>query len=183
MCSSDLDSFQRHKLRVYGTWHGLLGRFGSIDVAPIWRVNSGLAYSLTAPIALRTAQLQRNPGYPANDINPAVRETVFFGNRGQYSYKGYGVVDLAVTYGIPVWKSAAPWFKVEIDNALKNEKQIAWDRTVGANAAGPLDANGIPTTYVQGPRFGQATSDSQFPQPYPGQNGGRAIRMALGVRF
>ena len=178
-----LDSFQRHKLRLYGTWHRSLGRLGSVDLAPIWRVNSGLAYSLTAPIGLRTAQLQRNPGYPANDINPSVRETIYFGARGENSYKGSGVVDLAITYGIPAWKSAAPWFKVEVYNAFKNEKQIAWDRTVTANTSGPLDSNGIPTTYVKGPRFGQATSDNQFPQPYPGQNGGRAIRMAFGIRF
>jgi hypothetical protein len=54
---------------------------------------------------------------------------------------------------------------------------------VSANTSGPLDANGIPTTYVQGPRFGQATSDNQFPAPYAGQNGGRAVRMAFGIRF
>lgn len=47
----------------------------------------------------------------------------------------------------------------------------------------PLDPNGIPTGYIKGPRFGQATSDNQFPQPYHGQNGGRAFRMAFGVRF
>jgi hypothetical protein len=48
---------------------------------------------------------------------------------------------------------------------------------------GPKDTNGLPTAYIQGPRFGQATNDNQFPQPYPGQNGGRAFRIAFGVRF
>ena len=51
------------------------------------------------------------------------------------------------------------------------------------NRAGALDANGIPTGYIKGPRFGQATSDTQFPQPYAGQNGGRAMRVAFGARF
>ena len=36
-----LDNYQQHKLRVYGVYTSSLGRFGSLDVAPIWRVNSG----------------------------------------------------------------------------------------------------------------------------------------------
>ena len=178
-----LDSFQRHKLRAYGVYTQQMGRFGSVDLSPIWRVNSGRAYSLTAGMAVPAAQLARNPGYPANDINPSVRETVFFGDRGAYSFKGYGVVDVAATYAVPVWKSASPWFKLEMYNLLNNQKQIAWDKTVTVNRAGPVDANGIPLDYVKGPRFGQATSDTNFPQPYAGQNGGRAIRIAFGARF
>ncbi len=181
-----LDSFQRHKMRAYGTYTQSMGRFGSVDLSPIWRVNSGRVFSLTATTPVPAAQLARNPGYPTNDVNPAVRETVFFGDRGQYFFKGYGVMDFAASYAIPVWKSAAPWFKVEIYNALNNQKQIAWDKTISitaANRAGALDANGIPLTYTQGPRFGQATSDTMFPQPYAGQNGGRAVRIAFGARF
>ena len=186
MPSGHLDSFQRHKMRAYGTYTQPMGRFGSVDLSPIWRVNSGRSYSLTATTPIPAAQLARNPGYPTNDINPAVRETVFFGDRGQYFFKGYGVMDFAATYAIPVWKSAAPWFKVEIYNALNNQKQIAWDKTISitaANRAGALDANGIPLAYTQGPRFGTATSDTMFPQPYAGQNGGRAMRIAFGARF
>jgi len=178
-----LDSFQRHKMRAYGVYTQSMGRFGSVDLSPIWRVNSGRVYSLTATLPVPAAQLARNPGYPTNDINPSVRETVFFGDRGAYSFKGYGIVDLAATYAIPVWKSASPWFKVEIYNMLNNQKQIAWDKTVTANRAGALDANGIPVDYIKGARFGQATNDNQFPQPYAGQNGGRAMRIAFGARF
>ena len=181
-----LDSFQRHKMRAYGTYTQSMGRFGSVDLSPIWRVNSGRAYSLTATTPIPAVQLARNPGYPANDINPAVRETVFFGDRGAYFFKGYGLVDLAATYAIPVWKSASPWFKVEIYNVLNNQKQIAWDKTISitaANRAGALDPNGIPLAYTKGARFGQATNDNQFPQPYTGQNGGRAMRIAFGARF
>ena len=178
-----LDSFQRHKMRAYGIYTQSMGRFGSVNLSPIWRVNSGRVYSLTATLPVPAAQLARNPGYPVNDINPSVRETIFFGDRGAYSFKGYGVVDLATTYAIPVWKSASPWFKVEIYNLLNNQKQIAWDKTVTANRAGTLDPNGIPVDYIKGARFGQATNDNQFPQPYVGQNGGRAMRIAFGARF
>lgn len=177
------DNYQQHKLRVYGVLMQPLGRFGSLDVSPLWRVNSGTVYSLSAGMPVPQVQLARNPGYPANDINPFVRETVFFGERGANQFKGYGVLDLAVTYRIPVWKSVAPWAKVELYNALNNQKQIAWDRTVSPDPTSALDANGIPTGYIKGPRFGQATTDNQYPQPYLGQNGGRAFRMAFGVRF
>ena len=92
-------------------------------------------------------------------------------------------MDLAVSYNIGAWQAVRPWFKVEIYNLFENQKLIAWDRTVTANAAGPLDANGIPTEYIKGPRYGQGTAGTHYPQAYPGQPGGRAFRMAFGVRF
>ena len=178
-----LDNYQQHKLRVYGIYTTPFGRFGSLDVAPIWRVNSGTVYSHTASLPLTAVQLARNPGYPTVNINPAVRQTVFFGERGENSFKGYGVLDFAATYTVPVWRAVAPWLKLEIYNALNNQKQIAWDRTVSVDQNSARDANGIPTGFVQGPRYGTATSDNQFPQPYLGQNGGRAVRLAFGMRF
>ncbi len=178
-----LDGFQRHKLRVSAVHTLPLGRYGAVDIAPIWRVQSGAAYSLSAGMAVPAVQLARNPGYPANDINPFVRETVFFGERGAQFFKGYGVVDLAATWRVRTWRTLEPWFKLELYNALNNQKQIAWDRTVSVDRTSVLDANGIPTNYLKGPRFGQATNDNQFIQPYPGQNGGRAIRFQFGARF
>ncbi|MBI2185856.1 MAG: TonB-dependent receptor [Acidobacteria bacterium] len=178
-----LDSFQRHKLRVYGVLLQPLGRFGALDVAPLWRVNSGTAYSLTASVPLTAQQLARNPGYPSADVSPFVRQLVFFGERGAHEFKGYGLVDLALTYRVPLWRSVAPWAKVEFYNLFNNQKQIAWDRTVSADPSSARDASGLPTGYLRGPRFGQATADNQFPQPFAGQIGGRAFRMAFGVRF
>ena len=49
--------------------------------------------------------LARNP-VPTVNINPAVRQTIFFEERGGNSFKGYGVVDFAATYTVPVWR---PW--------------------------------------------------------------------------
>ena len=178
-----LDNYQQHKLRIYGNYGQPLGRFGSVDVTPLWRVNSGAVYSLTASVPVTAQMLARNPGYLTSDVSAATRQTVFFGERGAYEYKGYGVMDLATTYNIAVWKSLKPWFKVEIYNLLDNQKQIAWDRTVAVDAASQLDANGLRTGYTQGPRFGQATAGTHFPMPYPGQNGGRAFRIAFGARF
>ena len=104
-----LADYQRHKLRVYGTYTvgSSSGRFGAVDLSPIWRVNSGQVYSLFADgVPLTPIQLARNPGYPANDINASTSERLYFGPRGIGQFKGYGLVDLALTYGVPVWKSA-----------------------------------------------------------------------------
>jgi hypothetical protein len=178
-----LDNFQRHKLRVYATYTQGLGRFGSLDVAPLWRVNSGGVYSLTVSRPVSAQQLANNPGYPSADVSSALRQTVFFGDRGAYEFKGYGVMDLATSYNVPVWKTVKPWVKLEAYNLFNNQKQIAWDRTVTADASSALDANGIPTGYIQGPNFGKATAGTHFVQPYAGQAGGRAVRMAFGLRF
>ena len=178
-----LDNFQRHKLRVYGTYGQSLGRFGSLDVTPLWRVNSGAVYSHTISAATPAALLANNPGYAPSDVSAAVRQTVYFGERGAYSFKGYGVMDLAATYNLAVWRSLRPWFKVEVFNMLSNQKMIAWDRTVTADATSALDANGYRTGFVNGPRYGQATSGVHFPTPYPNQTGGRAFRVAFGARF
>jgi hypothetical protein len=178
-----LDNYQRHKLRLFATYAQPLGRFGSIDVAPLWRVNSGAVYSLTVSRPVTAQQLAANPGYPTTDISASTRQTIFFGDRGAYEFKGYGVMDLATSYNVPVWKTVRPWVKMEVYNLFNNQKQIGWDKTVSADAASVLDANGIATGYVEGPKFGQATSGAHYPQPYLGQNGGRAIKMAMGLRF
>jgi hypothetical protein len=178
-----LDNYQQHKLRVATIYQQPLGRFGSVDVVPLWRVNSGGVYSLTSAIRVPAVQLARNPGYPATDINPATRETVYFGDRGGYDFKGYGVMDLATSYNLAVWKSARPWVKLEVYNLFNNQKQIAWDKTVAVDPASARDANGIPTGYIEGAQFGRATNGNQFPQPYLGQNGGRALKIAFGTRF
>ena len=180
-----LADYQRHKLRLYGTYSiGGNGPLGSLDITPMWRVNSGQVYSIYADgVPLTPIQLARNPGYPANDINASTAERLYFGPRGVGNFKGYGVLDLALGYGVPVWKSAKPWIKLEFYNVLNNQTQIAWDKTVTPDNNGPKDANGLPLNYIQGPRFGEATNDNQYPQPIPGQNGGRLFRMALGMRF
>ena len=178
-----LDNYQQHKLRIYGTYGQSLGRFGSVDVTPLWRVNSGGVYNLSVSRPVSAEQLARNPGYPTSDLRASTRQTVFFGDRGGYDFAGYGVMDLATSYNIAVWKTLKPWVKLEVYNLFNNQKLIQWDRTVSADATSALDANGIPTGYVQGPKYGQGTAGTHYPQPYLGQAGGRAIRAAFGIRF
>ena len=94
-----LDDFQRSKVRVWADYHAGLGRFGSFTVAPIYRYNSAKTYSLVLngqPFS--TMQAARNPGYAGTPT-----QQIFFGERGSQSFEGFALLDLAVTYGIPVW--------------------------------------------------------------------------------
>lgn len=184
-----LDDFQRHKVRIWGLYNATLGRFGSLDIAPLWRINSGLTYSLKAEaVPLSAVQLARNPGYatlPGSGANGS--QDLYFGERGSEAFNGYGLLDLGFTYQVPVWRTLRPWVKLEILNVFNNQKLISWDTTVTPDPSSPLDANGLPTGFIRGPRFGQASSPGDFPAPRPGitglNDGGRAFLMSAGVRF
>jgi hypothetical protein len=184
-----VDDFQRHKIRIWGFYNMDLGRFGSLDIAPLWRINSGLTYSLVAEnVPLTAIQLARNPGYaslPGSGANGS--QNLFFGERGSESFDGFALLDLGLTYQVPIWRTLRPWMKFEVLNIFNNQKLIQWDTTVTPDPASPLDANGLPTGFIRGPRFGEATSAGDFPAPRPGvtgfNDGGRAFLMAAGIRF
>ena len=94
-----LDDYQQHKVRVWSNYSGAMGRFGSLDVTPMWRYNSALTYSLAAAngVTLSAVQRSRNPGYarlPGSGANGS--QTLFFAERGSEEFAGYGLVDLGV---------------------------------------------------------------------------------------
>jgi hypothetical protein len=174
-----LDDFQRSKVRVWADYRAELGRVGSFTIAPIYRYNSARTYSLVLNgQPLSAIQAGRNPGYAGSPT-----QQIFFGERGSQSFEGFAMVDLAVTYGVPVWRSAQPWIKFEMFNVLNNQKLIAWDTTITADPASPRDEFGLPTGYLEGPRFGQGTSNAHYPTPRPGLDGGRMFDIAVGFRF
>ena len=174
-----LDDFQRSKIRMWGDYRAELGRYGSFTIAPIYRYNSARAYSLILNgQPLTSVQLANNPGYAGMPT-----QQVFFGERGSQSFKGFSMLDLAATYAVPVWRSAQPWVKFEMFNVLNNQTLIAWDTTITADPASARDEFGLPTGYLEGPRFGQATSNLHYPTPRPGLDGGRMFDFAIGFRF
>lgn len=177
-----LNDFQRHKLRVWAIYNQGLGRFGSVDIAPILRVNSGLTYSLTATgVPLSSVQLARNPGYAR--LPGSGSQTLYFGPRGSGEFPGFALFDLAFTYSIPVFRSVSPWVKAEVLNVTNNQKIVQFDTTVNPDPNSPLDENGLPTGFIRGPRFGEPTSATHFPRWRSGFDGGRTFLMAMGVRF
>ena len=149
-----LDDFQRHKIRLWGIYNLDLGTGGVVDIGAIWRYNSGRAYSLRAngvPIPTNPpgtqAALLASAGYV--DV-PAPRTVYFSEGRGSETFDGYGLLDVAVTYSIPVWDSLSPWIKFELFNALNNDKQIFGDTTVTVVPDSTVDELGIPTGFDPG---------------------------------
>jgi hypothetical protein len=180
--SGRLNDFQRHKVRVWATYNQSLGRAGSIDLAPVWKYNSALTYSLSASgVPLSAIQLANNPGYAR--LPGGGSQTLFFGERGSEEFAGYGLVDFAATYQIPVWSSVRPWLKLELFNVLNNDKLIAWTTTVTPDPTSALDANGLPTGFIRANNFGQPRNNADYPRPLPGIDGGRTFQMSFGVRF
>jgi hypothetical protein len=176
-----LSGFQRHKVRLWTTYNQRLGPAGSIDISPIVRINSGLTYSLSATgVPLSPTQLALNPGYARPTESTY---TLFFGERGSESFEGFGLLDLSLRYGIPVWRTAQPWLQVQIYNVLDNQKLIMWNTTVQRDMNSPLDELGQPTGYIRGANFGNATSAAHYPRWVSGETGGRTFRLAMGFRF
>jgi len=165
--------FQRHALRVWSVYGFDMGRFGGFDVAGFLSVDSAWAYSLRAG-GQPLSELQRAlvSGY----VSRPASQTIYFGPRGSEDFVGYSLFDMAVSYRIPVFKSARPWVKLELYNVFNDDKQVTWNTTVRADPDSPLDALGLPTGYIKGPLFGQPQGNGNYVPP-------RAFRMAFGVRF
>ena len=168
-----LAGYQRHALRVWSTYGLDLGRFGGLDVGGLVSTDSGLTYSLRAGgQALTAIQRARLSGYTSQPTS----QTIYFAPRGSEDFKGASVLDLALTYSVPVFRSARPWVKLEIFNAFNNQKLVTWNTTVRSDPASPLDDLGLRTGYIKGPLFGQAQSSGNYVFP-------RAFQMAFGIRF
>jgi hypothetical protein len=175
-----LNEFQRHKFRLWTTYTQRLGPAGSIDISPLWRVNSGLTYSHSVTASMSAAQRALNPGYAKANTTSY---TLYFGERGSESFKGYGMLDMSVRYGVPVWKTVQPWIQAHVFNVFDNRKLIQWDTTVSADPNSPRDAYGQPTGFIKGANYGTATANTHFPVWSSGETGGRTVRVAMGIRF
>jgi hypothetical protein len=177
-----LNDFQRHKVRLWAMWNQPLGRFGSVDIAPIVRIDSGQTYSLSAnAVPLSAIQLARNPGYAR--LPGGGTQTLFFGGRGTETFPGFALLDLAFNYSVPVFRTLGPWVKLEVLNATNNQKVIQFNTSVTPDPNSPLDANGLPTGYIKGAQFGQPTANTHYPVWRPGFTGGRTFLVTAGFRF
>ena len=190
-----LQSFQRHKLRAWAIYDMDLGRAGDLAISGLVRVDSGLAYSLAqrgvASNATQRAILDA-AGYP-DQLGSA---NVFFGERGSETFAGYGMLDASVHYNVPLFRDLRPWIKVDLYNVLNNQKLIAWSTTVSQDASTPADNLGLRTGFTRAATFGKATGNTvtnlnqtaiptYAPTGFGGTNGngGRTLRIAMGVRF
>jgi outer membrane receptor protein involved in Fe transport len=190
-----LQSFQKHKLRAWAIYDMGLGRAGTMSLSGLWRVDSGLAYSLAqrgvAPNATQRGLLAA-AGYP-DQLGTA---NVFFAPRGSETFAGYGLLDVSAHYNVPVFRDLRPWIKFDIYNIMNNQKLIAWNTTVSQDASTPVDNLGLRTGYTPSTQFGKASGNTvtnlnqtaiptYAPTGFGGTNGngGRTFRVAMGLRF
>jgi hypothetical protein len=176
-----LPSFQRHRARLWAIYNLGLGRLGDMSLSALARIDSGQVYSFAASgqrlSGVQGARLAA-AGYP----DAPATQTIYFDGRGTGQFPGYGVVDVSVNYNIPIWRELRPWLKFDVFNLFDSNKMILHDTTVAPDPASPRDELGLPTGFIRGPRFGQATSTTHF-VPSLGGGAGIAFRMALGLRF
>jgi hypothetical protein len=169
-----LASFQRHKMRLWTTYAVEFGHFGIVDVGWAYRYDSPLSYSLVAEgVPLTETQDLLLADYASTTSS----QNVFFGGRGTELFpNGSHLFDLGVTYSLPVLKTLKPYVKLDMRNVFNSKPLIGYDTTIEGNFDGPLDSLGLPTTFERGPKFGQTTSNNDFPLP-------REYRISLGFRF
>jgi len=167
------DDFQKHKVRVFSTYELGLGRAGRVSLGALYRYDSPLTYSLfSSNVPITAQQLARNPGY----ANPPTTQTLFYAARGSEEFNAQHLVDFALNYDVPVFKSLRPYVKVDVRNAFNKQPLIQHNITVTPNNAGPRDALGLPTEFIRGALFGQGTGNTHYPVP-------REMRFAVGFRF
>jgi hypothetical protein len=167
------DEYEKNRVRLFSFWDVRMGRAGMATIGVTYRYDSPLTYSLSAAsVPLSAIQRSRNPGYATMPTT----QTLFFGERGSEFYNASHLFDLALNYDIKAFKSVRPYLKAELRNALNGDPLIRFDNTITANLTGPLDADGLPTTYTKGSNFGKGTANNHYPTP-------REFRFSVGFRF
>lgn len=177
-----LYDFQRSKLRAWTIYTMNLHSAGRLSLSGLLRADSGLTYSLVAssvPLSDIQTNLLTAAGYP----DAPSSQNVYFGERGSQFFPGVALFDTSVNYELPLYKSARPWLKFDVYNLFNDLKVIRYNTTVVPDPNSPLDSMGLPTGFIKGPQFGQATSTAAYPVPFQGQRGGRTFRVAFGFRF
>jgi hypothetical protein len=170
-----LSGFERHRLRAWTTYDLKLGRAGDASFGLLYSYDSGIAYSL------------RSVGQPLTPTQKAIgaslypdlpqSQTIFYGaGRGSEFFQGASLFNASLVYGIPVWKSARPWVKFEVDNIFDSTPLISYNIATQPDPNSPTDALGLPTGYIKGSQFGKGTSTSNYPFP-------REYLVSLGFRF
>jgi hypothetical protein len=180
-----LNGYQKHKLRFL-TSYNLPTSFGNFGFGMIYRFDSGTPYSFVQTgYPLTAIQRSHDPGYAF----PPTGQNLYFGARGAETFPSQSRFDVALNYDIPVFKLLSPWLKVSVLNVFNTRYRTGFDTSIvpcdgsaGSRAAGcaagtpPVDANGLPTTFVKDSTFGQARSVADYQQP-------RRFLLSAGIRF
>lgn len=165
--------YQKHRVRAFSTYDVGFGRASRASLGVLYRYDSPQVFSYSAAnVPITATQRARNPGY----ANLPTTQTLFFGERGSGEFESEHLVDFALNYELPVWKTARPWFKAEVRNAFNKQPLIGFNTTISPDANSPADDLGLRTGYTKGANFGKDTSNLHTPIP-------REFRFSVGFRF
>jgi hypothetical protein len=169
-----LPQYEADRLRAFSTYDVSMGGFGRASLGVLYRFDSPGAFSYIATsVPVSSIQRAKNPGYATP---PTLNANLFFGERGIGRFEKSHLFDFALTYEVPVWKTARPWFKAEVRNAFNAQPLIQYNTTISVDPNSPLDSLGLPTGYIKSANFGKDTSNLHTPVP-------REFRFSLGFRF
>ena len=171
-----LDDYQKHRVRIWGIYTLDMRSLGNLDVGGFWRYDSAESYSLASSSFRVTDEQQAILDELGYVDGPSSRTLYYSAGRGSELYNGSGRFDLSLHYDIPVWRRLRPWVKIEWYNLTNNDKLLYFNTTTRPDWDGPLDALGIPTTYIEGDRFGEATAAGDY-------RSARSFLVAWGFRF
>jgi hypothetical protein len=175
--SGRLNDFQEHKVRLWSTYHLDLGAAGRLASTLLGNYDSGTTFSYFATLGV-PASAEQDEILSHYFTSPATSQNVFFGERGAGEFADFWSLDLGLLYNLPVvpaW-GLEVFLKGDVFNLTNEDRQILWNTSVAANADGPVDAHGLPTTFTPGAAFGQAQSNLHYQAP-------REYQLGVGLRF
>jgi len=168
-----LQGDQRHRLRAW-----IDGTFGAFTASILQTFDSGLAYSITAPINVSTyAGAPANPGY-----NSIPNGRYFLSDRGALRTDDVSSTNLALRYRYSMFFAQADVLNVFNRSAIADPQRLGAGVQTAANATGLQTFNPFTTTPVEGTHyrfaanFGQPLNNLAYQTP-------RAYRVSLGLRF
>ncbi len=177
-----VDDYQQHKVRLYTVYELNVGKAGTFAFGGVYRYDSPLTYSLAATnVPITPQQLARNPGYARPPTTNGAALGVFFAERGSEEFNASHILDFSLNYDVPVYKSARPFFKIELRNAFNKQPLIGFDTTVTPDPNSPVDELGLRTGFVKGANFGTPLNNHTATGPhvpFP-----REVLFSIGFRF
>jgi hypothetical protein len=174
--TGNLDQYERDRVRAYSTYDFAFGRAGRASLGVLYRYDSPGAFSFIANnVPVSAIQRSRNPGYASP---PTLNTNLFFASEGRGSgrFESSHLFDAALNYEVPVWKTARPWFKLELRNVFNSQPLIQYNTVISVDPASPVDELGLATGFIRGANFGKVTSNAHTPVP-------REFRFSVGFRF
>ena len=167
-----LSQFQADKVRLWTAYNFNLGRAGNLSAGVVYKYDSPRTFSYSASVARSAIQRSRNPGY--RTVPPS--QTVFFGERGIGEFNSTSLFDVSLSYALPLFRTVEPWVKFDVFNALNDDTLITHSTAIVADAASPLDSDGLRTGFTRGAAFGRPTGSTSYVVP-------REYTVSAGIRF